>query len=236
MDQDKCIYMASFFEEGAAKQWYISVHISQTHLLYSFEDFHNKFQAHFSNPNIATSAKYKIDALSQTGSVASYAVHYFELLIHVDWSEQTKINTFYRKLKLMVKDIISYTLVDKHLKTFKKYIGFCIDIDNHVHEWEVKHCHETKPTNAVKSSNPSCNTNNSSFSPHIPLTSLSSSSTLHPGEPMEIDVMKTGKPCGPLTPEEHQHCKDLKLISIVVVPTMMPSHALTCQKLPKSAS
>ena len=84
MDQDKCTYMASFFEEEAAKQWYISVRISQTHLLDSFEDFCNEFQAHFGNPNIATSAKYKIDTLSQTGSVASYAAHYFELLIHVD--------------------------------------------------------------------------------------------------------------------------------------------------------
>ena len=123
-DQDKCIYMASFFEEGAAKQWYISVHISQTHLLDSFEDFCNEFQAHFGNPNVATSAKYKIDVLSQTGSVASYVVHYFELLVHVDWSKQTKIDTFYRKLKPTVKDIIPYTPVDKCLKTFKKYVDF----------------------------------------------------------------------------------------------------------------
>jgi len=108
-DQDKCIYMASFFEEGAAKQWYTSVRISQTHLLDSFVDFRNEFQAHFGNPNVATSAKYKIDALSQTGSVSSYAARYFELLVHVDWSEQTKIDTFYRKLKPVVKDIISYT-------------------------------------------------------------------------------------------------------------------------------
>ena len=84
MDQDKCIYMASFFEEGATKQWYISVRISQTHLLDSFEDFRNEFQVHFGNPNVATSAKYKIDVLSQMGSVASYTAHYFELLIHVD--------------------------------------------------------------------------------------------------------------------------------------------------------
>ena len=84
-DQDKCIYMASFFEEGATKQWYISVCISQTHLLDSFEDFCNEFQAHFGNPNIATSAKYKINVLSWMGSVASYVAHYFELLVHVNW-------------------------------------------------------------------------------------------------------------------------------------------------------
>jgi hypothetical protein len=210
-DQDKCIYMASFFEEGAAKQWYISICISQTHLLDSFEDFRNEFQAHFGNPNVATSAKYKIDALSQTGSVASYAARYFELLVHVDWSEQTKIDTFYRKLKPTVKDIISYTPVDKRPKTFKKYVDFCIDIDNRVHEREVERRHEAKPTNTVKSSNPSRNTNNSSFSPCVPPTSSSSSSTLPPGEPMEIDATKTGKPRGPLTPEERQHRKDLKL-------------------------
>jgi len=31
------------------------------------------------------------------------------------------------------------------------------------------------------------------------------------GEPMEIDATKTGKPRGPLTPEERQRRKDLKL-------------------------
>jgi hypothetical protein len=210
-DQDKCLYMASFFDEGAAKQWYGSVRISQANLLDSFEDFCAEFQAHFGNPNVATTAKYKIDALSQTGSVANYAARYFELLVHVDWSEQTKIDTFYRKLKPAVKDIISYTPVDKRPNTFKKYVDFCIDIDNRVHEREVERRHEAKSSNLGKPSSSSRNTNNSSFSPRVPSASTSSSSALPPGEPMEIDATKTGKPRGPLTPEERQRRKDLKL-------------------------
>jgi len=235
MDQDKCIYMASFFEEGAAKQWYISVRISQTHLLDSFEDFHNEFQAHFGNPNVATSAKYKIDALSQMGSVASYAARYFKLLVHVDWSEQTKIDTFYRKLKPAVKDIISYTPVDKCPKTFKKYVDFCIDIDNHVHEREVDHCHEAKPSNSSKSSNPSHHTHNSSAPVHShssPAFPSSSSTPLPAGEPMEIDATKTGKPRGPLTPEECQRHKDLKLCLYCGGPN---HDAKSCPNMPKAA-
>ena len=116
-----------------------------------------------------------------------------------------KIDTFYRKLKLAVKDIISYTPVDKCLKTFKKYIDFCIDIDNHVHEHEVECHHEAKPLNLAKSSNSSHNTHNSSSTAHIPPAFPSSSSTVLPaGEPMEIYAMKTGKPHSLLTPEEHQ--------------------------------
>jgi len=235
MDQDKCIYMASFFKEGAAKQWYISVRISQTHLLDSFEDFRNEFQAHFGNPNVATSAKYKINALSQTGSVASYAARYFELLVHVDWSEQTKIDTFYRKLKPAVKDIISYTPVDKRPKTFKKYVDFCIDIDNRVHEREVEHHHEAKPSNSSKSSNPSHHTHNSSAPVHShssPAFPSSSSTALPAGEPMEIDATKTGKPRGPLTPEERQHRKDLKLCLYCGGPN---HDAKSCPNMPEAA-
>lgn len=108
-DEDKCIYMAMFFNMGPAKQWYTSVRVSQTHLLSNFEGFHAAFEQHFRNPNVATMAKNKLDKLHQTGSVAAYAAQYFELIIHVDWSEQTKIDSFYKKLKPVVKDIISYT-------------------------------------------------------------------------------------------------------------------------------
>ena len=112
-----------------------------------------------------------------------------------------KIDTFYRKLKPTVKDIISYTLVDKCPKTFKKYADFCIDIDNRMHKHEVECHHEAKPLNSAKSSNSSCNTHNSSSTAHIPPAFPSSSSTVLPaGKPMEIDMMKTGKPHGPLTP------------------------------------
>ena len=216
-DKDKCFYMASYLDEGAARQWYTSIRISQAHLLDSFSGFCAEFQAHFGNPNVATSAKYKIDALSQTGSVSTYAARYFELLVHVDWSEQTKIDTFYRKLKPAVKDIISYTPVDKRPKTFKKYVDFCIDIDNRVHEREVERRHEAKSSYPAKSSNSSHNfipssSSSSPPSPSVPsVLPLLPSTTLSPGEPMEIDATKVGKPRGPLTPEERQRRIDLSL-------------------------
>lgn len=203
---DKCIYMASFFEEGIAKQWYISVRISQTNLLSNFEKFCEAFQSHFGNPNVATSAKNKIDALVQSGSVAAYAARYFELLVHVDWSDQTKIDTFYKRLKPAVKDIISYTPANARPQTFKEYVDFTIDIDNRVHEREVERRLEAKSSSSNKNnSTPRYNSSNNNVptSPQPPVLSA--------GVPMEIDATKTVKPRGPLTDAEKKRRREHNL-------------------------
>ncbi|KAG5640749.1 hypothetical protein DXG03_007313 [Asterophora parasitica] len=102
---DCCVYMAMFFDDGSPKQWYISIKINKTHLLQDFEAFCKAFKNHFGNPDVAGDANNKLLTLKQTGSAAAYAAHYMELLVHIDWSEQTKINNFYRKLKPAVKDM-----------------------------------------------------------------------------------------------------------------------------------
>ena len=102
-----------------------------------------------------------------------------------------------------------------------------------MHEHEVECHHEAKPLNSAKSSNSSHNTYNSSSTAHIPPAfPLSLSTVLPAGKPIEIYAMKTGKPHGLLTPEEHQHYKDLKLCLYYG----RPNHdAKSCPNMPKAA-
>ncbi|KAG5635261.1 hypothetical protein DXG03_005463, partial [Asterophora parasitica] len=72
-----------------------------------FKDFCKAFKNHFSNPDVAGDANNKLLTLKQTGSAAAYTTHYTKLLIHVDWSKQTKISNFYHNLKTAVKDTIA---------------------------------------------------------------------------------------------------------------------------------
>ncbi|KAG5639922.1 hypothetical protein DXG03_002361, partial [Asterophora parasitica] len=139
LEEDCCIYMASFLEDGSPKQWYTYVKKSKTHLLQDFNAFCKAFEAHFGNPNITGDANDKLLTLVQTGSAATHASQYTELLIHVNWSEQTKIDNFYCSLKTSVKDTIMLTHLQDCPKVFKKYVDFVIEIDNCVHCRKQEH-------------------------------------------------------------------------------------------------
>ncbi|KAG5640646.1 hypothetical protein DXG03_007664 [Asterophora parasitica] len=169
LEEDRCVYMASFLEDRSPKQCSAAAHPSQ----------------------------------------------YTELLIHVDWSEQMKIDNFYRSLKTLVKDTIMLTHLQDCPKVFKKYVDFIIEIDNHVHCREQERKLEAK-VNATKSTTPR--------SQHSTSTSTTSTSTRTPaaptsllplpqGIPMEIDTTRTIKPQGPLTNKEKDCCHHLGLCS-----------------------
>ncbi|KAG5641633.1 hypothetical protein DXG03_004570 [Asterophora parasitica] len=153
LKEDCCVYMASFLEDGSPKQWYTYVKKSETHLLQDFDAFCKAFEAHFGNPDITGNANNKLLALVQTGSTAAHASRYTELLIHVDWSEQTKIDNFYCSLKTSVKDVIVLTHLQDHPKVFKKYVNFVIKIDNCVHCCKQE-CKLEAKVNATKSATP----------------------------------------------------------------------------------
>ncbi|KAJ3743003.1 hypothetical protein DFH05DRAFT_1461187 [Lentinula detonsa] len=65
----------------------------------------------------------KLENLTQNGSAAAYASRYHELLVHVDWSEQSKINNFYSNLKTATKDMISITKREDRPNRFDDYVG-----------------------------------------------------------------------------------------------------------------
>ncbi|THU91610.1 hypothetical protein K435DRAFT_863266 [Dendrothele bispora CBS 962.96] len=164
-DGQKCLYMSTLLGDGAPKQWYCSIRLNKSSLLGSFTEF--------------------------TDSAAAYASRFLELLVHVNWTDETKIDNFYRNLKPSVKDLISNTKWESCPKTFLDYAVFAIDCDNRVHKQEL----EPKDESSKKSTN-----NNT-------LSSSKSESTLPPGEPMQIDAT-ISKPRGKLTEAEWKHCID----------------------------
>ncbi|KAF5375230.1 hypothetical protein D9758_000556 [Tetrapyrgos nigripes] len=159
-------------------------------LLNSFSTFVERFKDHFGDSNLEYNTELKLKKLKQMGSAADYASRFSELVVHVDWSESTKINQFYTNLKTATKDQISQTKHDEHLKTFLDFKKCVIDIDNRVHEREEERKEETSKSSSPPSSSKN---NRPSNSPTTPSTSHNSSlsSSLPPGEPMQVDATKT---------------------------------------------
>ncbi|KAG5639802.1 hypothetical protein DXG03_003422, partial [Asterophora parasitica] len=118
-----------------------------------FDMFCDAFEAHFGNPDVASNANDKLLTLVQTGSAAAHALQYTKLLIHVNWSKQTKIDNFYHSLKTLVKDTIILTWLQDCPRVFKKYINFVIKINNHMHHCEQE-CKLEAKVNTTKSTTP----------------------------------------------------------------------------------
>jgi Retrotransposon gag protein len=207
-EDDKCIYMATYLAEGSPRQWYTAVRLKHADTLLSFDQFCEDFKAHFGSSNIQSEASRKINVLYQTGSAATYAARYQELLVHVDWSEATQIDKFYEHLKSAIKDVITLTKKEDRPTEFKAYVDFVIEIDNRVHDRELERKQEGKQNHSHFSAKSSYG-----YQPHSSPQSFygqattpisTSTPTLPPGEPMVIDATKISKPRGPLTAEERE--------------------------------
>ncbi|KAF5325579.1 hypothetical protein D9758_018233 [Tetrapyrgos nigripes] len=135
-ERSKCLWMTTLLGDGSPKQWYFSVSTGEPTLLNSFSAFVERFKDHFGDSNLEYNAELKLKKLKQTGLAAAYASCFLELVVHVDWSESTKINQFYTNLKTATKDQISQTKHDDRPKTFLDFKKWVIDIDNRVHEHE----------------------------------------------------------------------------------------------------
>ncbi|KAF5343135.1 hypothetical protein D9758_015228 [Tetrapyrgos nigripes] len=99
-DRHKCIWMSTLLGDGSPRQWYFSLMTGEPTVLNSFDDFVECFKDHFGDSNLNYNAEVKLKKLKQTGSAAAYASRFSELVVHVDWSESTKINQFYSGLRL----------------------------------------------------------------------------------------------------------------------------------------
>ncbi|KAF5343845.1 hypothetical protein D9758_015903 [Tetrapyrgos nigripes] len=207
-DRQKCIWMARLLGDGSPKQWYFSIMTSEPELLNSFDNFIQHFKDHFGDSNLEYNAEMKLKKLKQTGSASAYASRFSELVVHVDWSESTKINQFYTNLKTTTKDYISQRKHDERPKKFLDYIKWVINIDNCVHEREEERKEESPSKSSFSPSKPA-KTSNSHTTP--PSNNSTSNSSLPPGEPMQVDATKTGKPHPKLSDEEKKRRKDLIL-------------------------
>ncbi|KAF5365547.1 hypothetical protein D9757_010892 [Collybiopsis confluens] len=150
-ERSKCIYMSTFLE-NSPKQWYRGIKKSHPLLLESFPLFIKAFIDHFGDSNLAYNATGKLEKLTQTGSAAAYAARFRELLVYVNWTEESKINQFYKNLKPATKDLIATKKRSKRPTDFNKYVEFVIEYDNCVHERETERKEEKHGSSNVKSS------------------------------------------------------------------------------------
>lgn len=196
-DLDKALYFYTYLKDGSPKSWFSGIKKDETHqyLLHDWDALIQDFRDHFGDSDIHNTALHEMDLLIQTGSCASFASRFRELLPDLDLTEdRSKIDYFRKRLKDNIKDVLA-TIPRRTTPTnFDRYVEMCIDIDNNLHRRQLETQKKSRATPTTK--NNSFNFRNNNTAP-VP----SSSSTLPPGIPMEIDATKT-KPHGPLTDEE----------------------------------
>lgn len=202
-DLDKTGYFSTYLKDGNPKTWYYMVKTHSAHLLSNFPAFLAAFRAQFADPNYPRTALRLIKALRQTGSCANYAARFKELLPHVQFSEQTKLDQFKEGLKATVRDQVRG--VRPKPATFDAYVDLAIDFDNDLHEDELA------ARERARDSRSHANTSRSAprTTAPTPSTSTATSSTASTEVvPMEVDAVKFR---GPLTQEEKDRRRRLNL-------------------------
>ncbi|TBU41170.1 hypothetical protein BD309DRAFT_836063, partial [Dichomitus squalens] len=133
----------------------------------------------------------KAEALTHKGPVAELVNQFQECMSYVNWSEQTKIVMFNRKLK---PDLRRTLLASPKKDTLDEWAPIVIDKDNELHELEVDLRREEKISKPKATGNgrPS----DRSYRTSAPDTNGPT--------PMEVDALRQA-PRGPLTPEERAY-------------------------------
>lgn len=136
---EQSLFLSLYLADGNPKSWYPAIKSSWPNLLNDFEALVEDFRGHFGDSNLESTAYRKIKALKQTGTCASYASCFCELVVHLDWTDKSKIAAFREGLKEQVWDL----LITVHPKpaTFNEFVKVCIEIDNAVYENELDKRH-----------------------------------------------------------------------------------------------
>jgi hypothetical protein len=212
-EEHKCTFTATYLAEGDPKQWYKAKKKLDVTFLSNFEEFLRIFIKRFGDPDLRANALRKIRQLHQTGSAASYGTKFSNLLPYLDYSEETKCDMFYEGLKPVLKDYITVSPRSEIPKTFDEYVQWVTGLDNRLHvrqgEGGSVLFSNAGTSSGYKSSNGNHNGNHPTSShPHTHTSTPASTSTLPPGDPMEIDATKTGRPRGPLSEAEKKRRMD----------------------------
>ncbi len=112
----------------------IELDASRSHLLDNYTSFIDAFKLRFQDSDQYASALRKMRKLKQTSSCAVFTNQYTEIIAELDWTEQTKIQEYYDRLK----DAVKFTLCNRKgryfLQNFEEYSRVCIDVvDNELH-------------------------------------------------------------------------------------------------------
>ncbi len=139
-DRDKVVYVSFYLADGAPSSWYRTIELdaSRSHLLDNHTSFIDAFKVRFQDSDQYASALRKMRKLKQTSSCAIFTNQYIEILAELDWTEQTKIQEYYDRLK----DAVKFTLCNRKgryfSQNFEEYSKVCIDIDNELHSLSLE--------------------------------------------------------------------------------------------------
>ena len=209
-NQAKCVYMASWLDEGAPKTWLKAMFRCNPNFYDDWDAFRAAFRLRFQDSNLEARKLHKLERLSQTGSAASYANEFAEGLEYVDWTEKHAIRQFNRGLK---HELQVQLLKEAEPDMLNEWIPIVVLMDNKMHNLEVETRHHEKLKSSLhRSSSSSC----PSDKPHKSWAANSSLNVPPPLPPgpshfgevlIEIDSMKHSK----VTDAEHEHCHKDKL-------------------------
>ncbi|KAJ3531721.1 hypothetical protein NMY22_g8032 [Coprinellus aureogranulatus] len=186
--------------DGSPGSWYRTVEIRnrETGLLDNYPAFVTAFRKHFETPDLYADALRKLQDLMQTDSAATFTSRFEELSARLDWTDQTKIEEYWRRLKETVQDTLVNRRARYFTQRFDEFSRECISIDNELTQLRLNR--QSRP---------------STFSPSSPLVSQSlphlnqppSSSASNDVVPMEIDAITKA----PLSVEEKARRRRLDL-------------------------
>ena len=144
-NQAKCIYMASWLDEGAPKTWLKAMLRRNPNFYNDWDAFCAAFRLRFQDSDLEARKLHKLERLSQTGSAASYVNEFAEGLEYVDWTEKHAIRQFNRGLKHEFQmQLLKEDLPD----TLDAWIPIVVRIDDKMHNLEI----ETRRCEKLKSS------------------------------------------------------------------------------------
>ena len=209
-DRHRVEYLSMYLEKGTALSWYNAVIRQKPHLLDNWQEFTAEFLKRFQTMDLVSKYTRKAEALTHKGPVADLVNQFQECMAYVNWSEQTKIIVFTRKLKPELRRAL---LAAPKRDTFDEWAPIVIEKDNELHELEVDLRREEKlaKSKAVGYARPSDRASGSGSTnwrsgdrPTVthPFSQFSSSVPDSNGPaPMDVDAMRQ-VPRGPLTAEE----------------------------------
>lgn len=162
----------------------------------SWSLFRKEFESAFSVAEVKESARRKLKVLRQTSSVSAYASQFRLLVYNLDWTDETKRQTFFDGLNNDVKDKI---LSPNKFDTFENLVKEASIIDGLLYSRRI----DSRPNNPSSVRVTYSRTNNATTTPSVP----SSGATRDP-DAMEIDAVNVQQPArvvnGKVTPEEKE--------------------------------
>ena len=203
----------AFLKSGRPSEWYTAIEKHKPEILDDFEHLLANFKKHFESSSLKSQMQRRLYAIEQTGSCSDYTALFYDIISHLDLTEETKILHYKRGLKQTIREGIAINPIP--LTTLDALQKRAILIDDELHDLSLDNRLRDKKNGKNGHSQQSNNRHNSNhFVPaQQPRASETPSASNEP-VPMDIDALKAAaKPAaaaansqkrGKLTPEERE--------------------------------